>query len=780
MRLVLAAVAKRTVVASEILQFERHVRMIGLPFWLLSVAAVWTFDAAECEQVLRDSIQGRAFPGCTVQVGSDQQPFWTAAFGYHDYSDATPVTVDAIYDLASVTKVAGTTTVLMRLVALGKVRLDDPIGRWLPEFLADTPDPEQRAQRERVTVEHLLTHSSGLGPWRPFHQQVDSYTDLIAEACRVPLVAEPGESHRYSDIGLMLAGEVAARAGGRPLAELERELVFDPLGMTNTWRCPPAELLSRIPPTEIDAATGELVHGVVHDENARAGEGQTGHAGLFATAEDLGKLAAELLRAARGQSRLFPRQVVEQFFEPRQVGGIRRAVGWNIVPDSGGRLLSHTGFTGTSMQLDLRRNRYIVLLTNRVHPTRDNQQIGRVRREVRAAVERQFESMDHPGIERQFAELQQTLEGKRVGLLTNPSSVDAEYRFLADRLHASSQVTLVCLFAPEHGLRGDRQAGQKVQDYVDDATGLPVYSLYSQRRIPTPEQLAEFDVLLCDLQDVGARFYTFVWTVVSVMEAAARENKRVVIFDRPNPIGLAHMEGAPTRLNAGLVGPVWSGQPFGVPTRHGMTVGEIATLVNEAWAENKADLTVVRVPGYSRSTRFVETGYPWVMPSPNMPTLDTAAVYPGTCVFEGTNLSEGRGTTRPFELIGAPFVQPRRVVARLNDAGLPGVRFREAWFTPTFEDHADQLCGGVQVHVTDPDAFQPVRTGLVMLKAFCDLYPKQVTVTSFASRLMGVPDLHHRIWTESADSLIDDWQADLLEFQQLRQPYLLYPESLQP
>jgi uncharacterized protein YbbC (DUF1343 family) len=382
-------------------------------------------------------------------------------------------------------------------------------------------------------------------------------------------------------------------------------------------------------------------------------------------------------------------------------------------------------------------------------------------------------------IEAQFAELQRTLEGKRVGLLTNPSSVDADFRFLADRLHADPDVMLVCFFAPEHGLRGDRQAGEKVQDYVDSATGLPVYSLYSQRRTPTPEQLATVDVLLCDLQDVGSRFYTFVWTTINAMEAAAREGKQVVIFDRPNPIGLAKAEGAPTRLHSGLIGPLWPGQPFGVPTRHGMTAGEIATLVNEAWAANKARLTVVQVPDYTRCMSFAETGYPWVMPSPNMPTLETAAVYPGTCIFEGTNLSEGRGTTRPFELIGAPFVEPSRVVARLNEAALPGVRFREAWFTPTFEDHAGTLCGGVQVHVTDPDTFQPVRSGLVMLKAFCDLYPQEVTVTSFASRLMGVPDLHERIRTESVETLVNQWQADLAAFEELRKPYLLYREELE-
>jgi uncharacterized protein YbbC (DUF1343 family) len=376
-------------------------------------------------------------------------------------------------------------------------------------------------------------------------------------------------------------------------------------------------------------------------------------------------------------------------------------------------------------------------------------------------------------IETQVNTLLRTVKGKRVGLLCNPSSVDADFRLLADRLQSNPDVKLVCLFAPEHGFRGDVQAGGKVTDYVDGPTGLPVYSLYGKRRVPTPEQLEQFDVLLCDKQEVGVRFYTFIWTVVSAMEAAGRANKEVVIFDRPNPIGLKKMEGAPIRV-PGSIGPIWPGQAFGVPTRHGMTLGEIATLVNEAWTTNKARLTVIKVPGYKRSMSFVDTGYPWVMPSPNMPTLETAAVYPGTCVFEGSNLSEGRGTTKPFELVGAPFVEPAKVAARLDAARLQGVRFREVWFTPTFSKHATNRCGGVQLHVIDREKFEPVRTGLVMLKTFCELYPEKVKVTATASRLMGVPNLHERIRTESVDTLVAEWQADLKAFEKLRKPYLLY------
>ena len=377
-------------------------------------------------------------------------------------------------------------------------------------------------------------------------------------------------------------------------------------------------------------------------------------------------------------------------------------------------------------------------------------------------------------LELQFAELRASLKGKRVGLLTNPTAVDCQYNLLADRLHMVPEIQLVCFFAPEHGLRDDRQAGVKIDDYIDEATGLPVYSVYGPRKAPEPEQLAKLDVLVCDMQDVGARFYTRIWNMARAMEATARAGKEFIVFDRPNPIGLDRMEGPPITFNAGLIGTVWPGEPFGVPTRHGMTVGEILNLVNEEWAKPKAKLTVIKIPGYTRKMTFEDTGYPWVMPSPNMPTIDTAMVYTGTCVFEGTNLSEGRGTTRPFELIGAPFVDGPELAKRLNASGLQGVRFRPAWFMPTFDDHAGQRCSGVQLHVIDRESFEPVRTGLVMLKLICDMYPEDVVITSFASRLTGIPDLDEAIRMSSVESLIKSWQNNLEAFDTMRQPRLLY------
>jgi CubicO group peptidase (beta-lactamase class C family) len=358
------------------------------------------FSPSEPAAILRRAIADRAFPGCTVVVGTDQGVLWSAALGFQDYSGRVRVRRDALYDLASVTKVAGTTPVFMRLVALGKVSLADPVGRYLPEFIAAAPSPQEREERERITVEQLLTHTAGLVAWQPFYKTVQGYPDLLRAIYTTPLAARPGDGFCYSDCGMILAGEVAARAGGRPLARLEHELVFGPLGMRDSMRCPPQNRLPRIPPTEFDAETARVVRGVVHDENARASGGVTGHAGLFATAEDLGRLARELLRATEGRSRLFPRSVAEDFFRGRRTGvDSVRAIGWGVASGEAGKLaevVCHSGFTGTYIQLNLDRKRFVVLLTNRVHPSRDNGKIAAVRQEFLQAVSRQFEPEPSP------------------------------------------------------------------------------------------------------------------------------------------------------------------------------------------------------------------------------------------------------------------------------------------------------------------------------------------------------------------------------------------------
>jgi uncharacterized protein YbbC (DUF1343 family) len=379
-------------------------------------------------------------------------------------------------------------------------------------------------------------------------------------------------------------------------------------------------------------------------------------------------------------------------------------------------------------------------------------------------------------IEQQVQDLLKEVRGKRVALVTNPTGVDGDMNLIADRLCEDTKTTIVAFFAPEHGLRADIQAGSKVTDYIDPVTSVPVYSIYGKKTAPTDEQLKGVDVLVFDIQDVGARFYTYDWTMTHAMEAAAKNKIKFVVFDRPNPIGADKVEGAPNTFDCGLIGRLWEGKPFGVATRHGLTVGELAMLVNGEWLEPKADLTVIRMPGYRRTMVFEETGRLWVTPSPNMPGIDTAVVYPGLCVFEGTNLSEGRGTTRPFENIGAPFINALELARDLNALNLPGVRFRPTSFVPTFSKFRDEPCAGVQVHVTDRGKFLPVRTGLTVLKTIVSKYPDQVKVTAFAAKLMGIPDLQTRIFSESVQEIEKGWQENLREYMKIRAKYLVYPE----
>ena len=303
--------------------------------------------------------------------------------------------------------------------------------------------------------------------------------------------------------------------------------------------------------------------------------------------------------------------------------------------------------------------------------------------------------------------------GKRVGVVCNPASIDAAFRHTADRLARDPDVTVAALFGPQHGFRSDLQDNMIETPHVNDARRqVPIYSLYSETREPTAEMLRGLDVLVIDLQDGGTRVYTYVYTMANCLRAAARHGVPVVVCDRPNPIGGDAVEG-------NLLQPQYAsfvGQ-FPIPLRHGMTIGEIARLFNEEFGIG-ASLHVVPLEGWQRSMYHDETGLPWIIPSPNIPTLDSAIVYPGAVLFEGTRLSEGRGTTRPFELIGAPWIDGDRLADAMNARGLPGVFFRPVFFEPTFQKHARETCGGCQLHVRDRAAFRPVRTAVELMAEF--------------------------------------------------------------
>jgi uncharacterized protein YbbC (DUF1343 family) len=390
------------------------------------------------------------------------------------------------------------------------------------------------------------------------------------------------------------------------------------------------------------------------------------------------------------------------------------------------------------------------------------------RKRIKLGLEKLLEAESHP------------IRGAKVGLICNQASVDHNYRHAADLLHEHPEVDLRALFGPQHGIRGDVQDNMiETAHAIDSQTGLPIHSLYSETREPTEQMLQDLDVLVFDMQDVGCRIYTFAYTMANSMIAARRFGKKVIVCDRPNPISGEHVAGNVLEPEqASFVG------QYGIPTRHAMTLGELANLFNQHFGIG-CDLEIVKMDGWERGDWQDQTDAPWVMPSPNIPTIDSATVFPGTVHFEGTQLSEGRGTTRPFELVGAPYIDPADYAKRLNERELPGVYFRSCIFRPTFQKHAGISCGGVQIHVLDREKFEPVVTGLIMVQIAHDMYPdefhwKEPPYEYVYDRnpfdvIAGTSSIRQAIEAGgSTDELEASWGDGLAEFMRVRQRHLLY------
>ena len=384
------------------------------------------------------------------------------------------------------------------------------------------------------------------------------------------------------------------------------------------------------------------------------------------------------------------------------------------------------------------------------------------------------------GLEKLLEAPSAQLAGAPVGLICNQASVNHKFRHGADLLYEHSDINLRALFGPQHGIRGDLQDNMiETNHAVDRQTGLPIHSLYSETREPTEAMLQDIDVLVFDMQDVGCRIYTFAYTMANSMVAAKRFGKKVIVCDRPNPINGRDVAGNVLEPEqASFVG------LFPIPTRHGMTLGELALLFNGQFGIG-CDLDVIKMEGWDRDCWYDETDGPWVMPSPNIPTLDSATVFPGTVHFEGTQVSEGRGTTRPFELVGAPYIDPEQYADRLNDLGFPGVYFRSCMFRPTFQKHGGVTCGGVQIHVTDRSSFESVSTGVAMVKVAYEIYKpdflwKEPPYEYVYDRnpfdvIAGTTKIREAIEAgTSLEDLVASWSPGLDEFKRVRESYLLY------
>jgi uncharacterized protein YbbC (DUF1343 family) len=758
---------------------------------------------AELDAAIEDAIARTNCPGAVLWI----ERLGTAyhrAYGHRAVLPAVePMTEDTVFDAASLTKVIACAPAVMLLVERGQVALDTPLHRYLPEFRGDG--------REAVTVRHLLTHTSGLRPDISLKPDWSGRDAALKLCFAEKLTAPPGERFIYSDTGPILLGELVRRQTGRDLDAFLAAEVFGPLRMVDTGFNPPRDKWSRVAPTEVE--NGTPLRGLVHDPRARRMGGVAGHAGLFTTAADLARFCRMMLNEGELDGvRVFRPETVRLMTSVQTPPGVtaRRGLGWDV--DSGyagqrGEVFpiggyGHTGWTGTSLWVDPFSRTFVILLTNRNHPTEDGNVIP-LRRTVgtlaaQAVVGFNFSfvpgalpprtnapagprpparaggASERPappttavlnGIDALARQNFAPLRGLRVGLITNHTGHDRERRSTADLLTRAPGVTLVALFSPEHGLRG--ALDEKVGDSTDGTTGLPVFSLYGDTRQPKPEQLQNLDALVFDIQDIGARFYTYISTLGLAMEAAARAGKRFFVLDRVNPIGGVAIEG-----------PVHTGESTFVafhrlPVRHGMTVAELAKLFNaeRGW---RCQLTVITCEGWSRAQWFDQTGLPWTNPSPNMRSLTAATLYPGVCLLEACAVSVGRGTGTPFEIVGAPYVHDGEFAAALNRAGVPGVRFVPVRFTPDASVFKGQVCGGVQILLVNRDTLNAVDLGLTLIQTLHRLYPEKFNLDKVNNLLFHPPTIDALRAGRPLAEIKTAWAAELEAFSQRREAFLLY------
>ncbi|MDP8991440.1 MAG: DUF1343 domain-containing protein, partial [Acidobacteriota bacterium] len=699
-----------------------------------------------------------------------------------------PMTADTIFDIASLTKVVATTPSLMKLFEQGKLRINDPVTVYLPDF---------QGGRSDITVRDLLTHFSGLPPDLNLDPPWSGYDTGIRRALLEKPTAPPATRFVYSDINFELLGEIVHRLSGKTLDEYAREAVFTPLGMRETGFLPAASLRPRIAPTEIDPATGAPFRGVVHDPTARYMGGVAGHAGVFSTASDLAKYAQMMLD---GGGQLFSPLTVNKFTSPNSPPDqpILRGLGWDI--DSGysaprGELFplgsyGHTGFTGPSLWIDPASKTYILLMTNSVHPNGGknlNPLRSKIATIVAAAVglpgaAPAYETLETAGVRRMTAPNHDVLtgldvleaanfaalSGKRVGLITNHSGLDRTGQRNIDAMRAAG-VKLTAIFSPEHGLTGteDRPA---VPDDIDPATGLPVRSLYDNgRNRLTPAMLRDVDVLVFDIQDAGARFYTYSCTLLYALEDAAKTKLPFYVLDRPNPVTGLHVEGP--LLDDNLHS--FTGC-FAMPVRHGLTLGELATMAN---AEQKwgADLHVVKMKNWQRADWFDSTGLTWVDPSPNLRSLNAAALYAGLALLEASpNYSVGRGTDAPFEQIGADWIHGPELAQFLNNWVLPGVRVYPTKFQPDSGPFKGKPIEGVRFVIVNREQLNSVRVGLDVAYALQRLYPGKINFEA-CRFLIGSREVVDALKSGVGPGNIEERTREPLQnFTDRRRPHLLY------
>jgi uncharacterized protein YbbC (DUF1343 family) len=737
---------------------------------------------AGVDRLVADALAQGKLPGCVVTVGRASGVVYQKAFGFRALLPTRePMTLDTIFDLASLTKPVATATALMALVDQGKLSLDDPASRYVPDFAA--------RGKAGITLRQLLTHVSGL----PAETPVADYEHGRALAWkRITLLrpkAASGERFIYSDVGYIVLDEVIRRVAGADLAAFTDAAIFRPLGMKETRFLPPQGWRARIAPTE--ERDGAWIRGDVHDPRAFRLGGISGHAGLFSTAADLARFARMVLGAgALDGKRILSIGVLTAMLAPHDVQGGIRALGWDVqttYSTNRGSTLSRRavgqgGYTGVSLWIDPEKDLFVIFLSNRVHPDGKgsiNALAGEIATLAGAAWDKPAAVPPGPvalGIDVLAAEGFARLRGLRLALLTNDSARTRDGARTTDVLAGRRDLTLVALLTPEHGLSATRD--ERIGDGVDERTRLPVHSLYGGAHGPRNARPAgprpvtlppDIDAVVIDLPDVGTRFYTYASTVHATLRAAAARGLHVVILDRPNPIDGIDVAGPIPETSA-----LSPGNHHPLPVRHGMTMGELAEMICSD-EHLGLRLEIVRMTNYNRRAYWDETGLYWWPPSPNLRSVEEAVLYPAVALVEATNVSVGRGTPTPFEVVGAPWINGRMLADELRGAGLGGVLFEPIEFTPTANPHRDGRCRGVHLRVIDRASFEPIRTGVAIALALRKLHRRDWDATRL-SGMLGDPSVAAAILDDRRLPEIEAlWSRALDAFRSKRQKYLLYP-----
>jgi uncharacterized protein YbbC (DUF1343 family) len=730
---------------------------------------------APIDDAVQEAMASGNVPGAVVVVGRHDGVLFRRAYGFREVEpERVAMTVDTLFDLASVTKPIATATSIMVLVERGRVGLDDPLAKYVPEC--------SKHEKGAITLRHLLLHVAGLPAGTPKDDYAHGREEAIRRICNVTPRAAPGAESIYTDLGFMLLEEVVRRVTSQELSTFANDAIFAPLGMKDTGFLPSEARKQRAAWTEL--VDGVWRVGVVHDPRAYLLGGVAGHAGLFSTGDDLAIYSRAILGGGEVDGkRILSAQSVAQMIATYDVPGGVRSLGWTVDHSFRGhglspRAIGHFGWTGTALWIDPDKDLFVVVLTSRLHPNGQGDAKPLVARinglaatVVGPTVGRSEECPDAAGNvrtgldvlrEERFARLR----GARIGLITNATGRARDGTSTIELLRGAPGVTLTALFTPEHGLGADRQG--VIASERDDRTGLPIYSLYGDALAPSAESLAGIDTLVFDLQDAGTRFFTYASTMRRAMQVAREHDIRFVVLDRPNPID-----------GMDIAGPVVI--PFSrsfvnyhsLPVRHGMTVGELAYMFN---ADDHLGLALSVVPmrGWRRADYWDETGLPWVSLSPNLRSVEEALLYPAVGLLESTNLSVGRGTDAPFERLGAPWIDGDTLASALGFDVLPGVRFTSESFTPNADRYAGQLCHGVRVAVLDRALFEPVRTGLAIARELRRLYPRDWDFDKLDRLLVHGAAMRAIDRALPLAAIVETYRAELDAFAAKREKYLLY------